>query len=221
MEVIYKIDDIDLRDYNVYISSSDGLLSRPKPKDSPTVDWADYNGSVVDLTKRLYEAREIELDCFIKADSQTEFVAKCNTFLALFDKTGTRRLEVYIDNETTPKPLVFEIYLTDSVDVSKKWNSNSMVGTFKLKFSEPEPIKKVLKYTRTADANKTVSVTFTSAKLLNIYWGDGSHTYDASGTAQTITHDYTNNGTYYIVVTGNIDEITSLTTTGVVVWNKL
>lgn len=221
MEVVYKIDDIDLRNYNVYVSASDGLLSRPKPKANISVDWADYNGKVVDLSKRLYEDRDIELDCFIKADSQSEFLAKCNDFLAVFDKTGTRRLEVYVSNETTPKPLVYEVYLAESVNVLKKWNSHTMVGTLKLKLTEPEPIKKVLKYTRTGTANKTVSITTTSAKLLNIYWGDGSHTYDVSGTAQTITHDYTVNGTYYVVVTGNIDEITSLTTTGIVVWNKL
>lgn len=221
MEVIYKIDDVDLRDYNVYVSSSDGLLSRPKPKANTMVEWADYNGSVVDLSKRLYESREIELNCFIKADSQSEFVTKCNNFLSVFDKTDTRRLEVFVDDETTPKPLVFEVYLSDEVNISKKWNYSTMVGTFKLKLNEPEPIKKVLKFTRTSDANKTVSITLTSSKLLNIYWGDGSHTYDASGTNQTITHNYTSNGTYYILITGNIDEITSLTTTGVLVWNKL
>lgn len=221
MEIVYKIDNVNLKDYGVFISASEGLLSRPKPKKTVAVDWADYNGSVVDLSKRLYEPREIELSCFIKADSQGEFIAKCNTFLNVFDKTGTRRLEVYVDYETTPKPLVFEVYSSDNLEFAKKWNSSTMVGTFKLKLTEPEPVKKVLKYTRTSDANKTVSITFTSAKLLNIYWGDGSHTYDASGTAITATHDFTANGTYYIVVTGNIDEITSLTTTGSIVWNKL
>lgn len=221
MTITYKLDGTDIKDYNVFVSASDGLISRPKPKDNLQVDWADYNGKVVDLSKRRYEPRQIEIDCFIKADTQAEFITKCNTFLALFDATGTRRLEVFVDYETTPKPLVFEVYLSDEVKVSKKWSSATMVGTFSLKLTEPEPIKKVLKYTRTADANKTVGITFTSSKLLNIYWGDGSHSYDVSGTAQTITHNYTNNGTFYIVVTGNIDEITSLTTTGAVVWNKL
>lgn len=221
MEIIYKIDDVNLKDYSVFVSASEGLLSRPKPKANIKVNWADYNGEAVDLSKRLYEAREIELTCFIKADSQGEFIAKCNTFLNVFDKTGTRRLEVYVDYETTPKPLVFEVYSSDNLEFSKKWNSSTMVGTFKLKLTEPEPVKKVLKYTRTSEVNKTASITFTSAKLLNIYWGDGSHNYDASGTNQTITHDFTNNGTYYIVVTGNIDEITTLTTTGAIVWQKL
>ena len=221
MTITYKLDGIDIKTYNVYISASDGLLSRPKPKANTSVDWADYNGTVVDLTKRLYESREIELDCFIKADTQADFLLKCNTFLALFDAVGTRRLEVFVDNEATPKPLVFEVYSSDNISISKKWSSATMAGTFSIKLKEPEPIKKVLKYTRTSDANKTVSITVTSAKLLNIYWGDISHTYDVSGTAQTVTHNYAANGTFYIIVTGNIDEITSLTTTGTVVWNKL
>jgi PKD repeat protein len=221
MAIVYKLDGIDIKTYGVYVSASDGLLSRPKPKANLQVDWADYNGTVVDLTKRLYEPRGIEIDFFIKGDSQADFLLKCNTFLSLFDALGTRRLEVFVENETTPKPLVYEVYLSENVSVSKKWSSNKMVGTFSLKLKEPEPIKKVLKYIRTSSANKTVSITVTSAKLINIYWGDLSKSYDVSGTAQTITHDYASNGTFYIVITGNIDEITSLTTTGTVVWNKL
>jgi PKD repeat protein len=221
MTITYKINGTDIKTYGVYVSASDGLLSRPKPKGNVSVNWADYNGTVMDLSKKLYESRDIDLDCFIKADTQADFLLKCNAFLSLFDAVGTHRLEVFIDNETTPKPLVFEVYLSDEISISKKWSSANMAGTFKLKLKEPEPIKRVLKYTRTSTTDKTVSITTTSAKLLNVYWGDSSHTYDISGTAQTITHDYTVNGTYYIIVTGNIDEITSLTTTGAVVWSKL
>jgi hypothetical protein len=221
MAIVYKLDGIDIKTYGVYVSASDGLLSRPKPKVNLQVDWADYNGTVVDLTKRLYEPRDIDIDFFIKGDSQADFVLKSNTFLALFDALGTRRLEVFVENEATPKPLVYEVYLSESVSVSKKWSSTTMVGTFSLKLKEPEPIKRVLKYTRTSTADKTVSITVTSAKLLNIYWGDKTQSFDVSGTAQTITHDFSVNGTFYIVVTGNIDEITSLTTTGTVVWSKL
>ena len=221
MTIVYKLDGVDIKTYGAYVSASEGLLSRPKPKAPVTVDWADYNGTVVDLARKIYEPREIELECFIKADTQSDFVLKCNTFLALFDVAGTRRLEVFVDNEATPKPLVFEVYLAESVTINKKWSANTMVGTFTLKLKEPEPIKKVLKYTRTGTGDKTVSITVTSTKLLNIYWGDGTHTYDVSGTAQVVTHDYNGNGTYYIIVTGNIDEITSLTSTGTVVWNKL
>lgn len=218
MNVTYKLDGIDLKTYGVYLSASEGLLSKPKPKTSLSVNWETYHGEVVDLSKRYYESRDIQLNCFIKASTQSDFITKCNAFLALFDQAGTRRLSVNVDST---EPLVYEVYLSDSIDVKKTWSSSNMSGAFTLKLREPEPIKRVLKYTRTGDADKTVSITVSSQKLLNFYWGDGAHAFDVSGTGQTITHNFTANGTFYIVITGNIDEITSLTTNATVVWNKL
>lgn len=218
MNVTYYLDGIDIKTYGVHVSASEGLLSQPRAKAVQTLDWKEYNGSVVDLSKRFLEAREITLECFIVATDAIDFINKCNAFQALLLMPFTRRLSVAVDGS---EPLVYEVFSEDGIDVKKTWNRTTMVGTFTLKFKEPEPVKKVLKYSRTSAANKTVSITLTSAKLLNIYWGDGSHTFDVSGTAQTITHDYATNGTFYIVVTGNIDEITSLTSTGTLVWNKL
>lgn len=375
MDVIYKLEGVDLRDYGVFVSGSEGLLSRPNPKKPVTVNWDDYHGEVVDLSKRTYEAREIKLECFIKADSQWDFQEKCNNFLSILDSAGTKRLEVSVGNlegsenllkntrnfsdlnnwftagenpfgvgtiviedgikcikmvreagtgyvyfgqeiynlkpnttysfsfmhknttaghvyfydegiinvqnkiipasnsfelvtgsfitsnsglvkifridclgNSTPdsemflydikledgvvatkytpapedlKPLLYEVYNSGGIEIKKKWNERIMVGTFTLKLTEPEPQKKVIKFENVDEEHSTVSITLTSSKLLNIYWGDGSHTYDVCGTIQTITHSYYDLGTFYIVITGNIDEITSLTTTGKVVWNKL
>ena len=96
-----------------------------------------------------------------------------------------------------------------------------MTGKFTIKLREPEPVKRVIKYTSTGEATKTVTLTITSPRLVNIYWGDGSHTFDVSGTSQVVTHNYTAKGDYYIVITGNIDEISSLTHNGTLVWSKL
>lgn len=216
--VTYYLDGVDLKSYDVYVSASDGLLSRPKLKAPLSSSWKEYHGDVVDLSKRYYDSREIHLNCFIKAATKADFIVKCNTFLALFDQPNTRRLSVSADGS---EPLPYEVYLSDTVDIKKKWQDGEMVGTFNLKLKEPEPIKRVLKYTRTSEATKTVTITLTSAKLLNLYWGDGARTFDVSGTAVVVTHDYTADGTFYIVVTGNIDDITSLTSNGTLVWSKL
>lgn len=218
MNVNYFIDGVDFKQYGVFVSASHGLLSRPKLKSPVSVNWETYHGEVIDLDHKYYESREIQLNCFIKASSKFEFISQCNAFSALFDQTGSRRIAVSVDGS---EPLVYEVYLADGIDVKKEWTDSDMIGTFTIKLKEPEPIKKVLKYTRSSDADKTVSITVTSTKLLNIYWGDGTHTFDVSGTSQTVTHNYAENGVFYIVVTGNVDEITSLTTTGAVVWNKL
>lgn len=218
MNVIYSIDGVDLKTYGVFVEGSDGLLSKPKKKKPSSNSWNEYHGEVIDLAKVYYESRDIALECFIKADDKAQFITKCNTFMSLFDQPNTKRLAVTVDGS---EPLIYELYSEDMINVKKKWSDSAMVGSFHLKLKEPEPVKRVLKYTRTGTVNKTVSITVTSSKLLNIYWGDGAHTFDVSGTGLIVTHDYSTNGTFYIVITGDIDAITSLTSTATLVWSKL
>ena len=61
----------------------------------------------------------------------------------------------------------------------------------------------------------------TTTKYVNIYWGDGSVDYDIAGTDLKITHDYSDNGDYFPVVTGCVDEITSFDTNAIVVWERI
>jgi len=211
--IIYYLDGVSLATYGVYVSASDGLISRPKPKDPSSQTWPDYHGEVVDLTKRYYEKRRIQMDCFIKATSKEDYVTKMNTFLALFDASGTRRLMVVVG---TASPLVYEVYLAGEIDPKKKWHDGSMVGTFKLELVESAPIKRVVKIIGTS-----LTITLTSTKLVDIYWGDGTVTRDVSGTSQAKSHTYSGSGTYYAIVAGNIDEISAFSTTGTVIWNKL
>jgi PKD repeat protein len=217
MEVKYYLDGVDFKTYGVSVSDS-STIGKLKMKEPAKIDWPNYHGDAVDLRKKFYKSRDITLDCYIKADNPTDFIAKFNAFSNAFDKAYTNRLTLLIEGN---EPIPFEVYVKDGIDPKKKWNAGMMVGTFTLVLNEPEPVKKVLKYTRTGEADKTVSITVTSTKMLNIYWGDGEHTFDVSGTAQTITHNYTANGTFYVVITGCIDEIASLTTTGTVIWAKI
>ncbi len=213
----YTIDGVDFKDYGVYVSDSEGVVSRPKLKEPLSLSWDNYHGVVVDLNHKFYEQREITLSCFIKANSKSEFAMKVAKFEQLFDAQGTQRL--VIDIHPT-KPLIYEVYCKDEIAISKKWNDNLMVGTFKLKLIEPEPVKRILKHIRTGESTKTCSITLKTTKLVNIYWGDGTVDYDVSGDI-TKTHDYTENGDYYPVITGCIDEITEFSTNAIIVWNKI
>ena len=78
------------------------------------------------------------------------------------------------------KPLIYEVYAKDAIEVDKTWNDALMVGTFKLKLREPEPVKRVLKHIRVGESTKTCEITLTSTKYVNIYWGDGSVDYDVA-----------------------------------------
>lgn len=218
MELNYYIDGVDLKDYGVYVSGSSGLISRPKIKEPLKRSWGTHHGEVVDLSKRYYESRKVVLDCFIKAESKEDYVTKLSAFLQVFDASGTRRLMVTV---LTSKPLVYEVYLPGDLDPKKRWSDTEMVGVFTLELIEPAPIKKVIRHIRTGVGTKTLSVTLTTSKVVDFYWGDGSVSYDVSGTAITVTHDYAADGTYYAIVAGCIDDITSLTTTGAEIWSKL
>ncbi len=218
MNINYFIDGIDFKTYGVFVSGSDGLISKPKMKPPVVAKWDEYHGEVPDLQNKYYEAREITLSCFILGNDKYDFLQKANAFLSLFDGSGLHRLMVAVDES---EPLVYQVYLADSVDVRKEWSDQKMVGTFNIRLREPEPVKKVLKHQKTGEADKTVTLTVTSDKLLNIFWGDGANTTDVSGTDMEVTHTYTANGIYYVVITGDIDKISALTTSATIVWNKL
>lgn len=99
-----------------------------------------------------------------------------------------------------------------------------MIGTFSLKLREPDPVKRVVRHQRINEASRELSIAFKSDKMVNVYWGDGSFTEDVYGDhtgAKALKHTYADNGVYYAVIAGVIEEITDFTTNGIVVWNKL
>lgn len=216
-DVEYYIDGRNFKEFGVYISLATGLVGKLKQKETLSVDWNNYHGLVVDKRRPRYKERTITLQCFIETFGKTDFVEKTNVFMSQFDKEGDVRLKVEYDG--TAKPLVYEVYCPDDVDVSKKWDDALMVGTFKLKLIECEPVKKVLRWTGLT-ANTTARISVTSSKLLNIYWGDGSHTFDVSGEI-TVEHTYTNAGSYEIVITGVIEDIKNFSSNATIIWNRL
>ncbi|GBU07959.1 hypothetical protein AwDysgo_12900 [Bacteroidales bacterium] len=214
----YLIDGIDFRKYGVFVSDSKGVVSRPKLKSMASVSWDNYHGEAVDLNHKFYEPREITLSCFIKADNKSDFIAQSSQFEQLFDKKGTQRLMLDVH---PVKPLVYEVYCKDEINLVKKWSDSMMIGTFELKLIEPEPVKRVLKHISAGDSTKLCSITFTTEKLVNIYWGDGSADFDISGQNLTLKHNYTDRGDFFVIITGCIDEIYLFSTNSIIVWNKL
>ena len=213
----YYLNGVNFKDHGVRVSSSNGILDRPATKKPYSVDWPDEHGEIVDLSRRRFEPREITLSCFIQAKGKIDFVTKLNAFLAQFDPDGTQRL--MIDIHPT-RPLVYEVYLQNAVAISKRWNDSLMVGTFTLKLREPQPVKRVVRHQMTGSATATLQITLTSSKPLAIYWGDGAVSYDVDGEGVTIEHTYEQEGIYYAVIAGVIEQITDFETNGIVVWNK-
>lgn len=217
-DIAYLVDGINFKTFNVFVSGSDGILNRPKLKTPTSISWDDYHGESVDLMHKFYEPREITLSCFKKAASKIGFITELAAFERQFDKQGTQRLVIDVH---PVKPLIYEVYCKDAIEITKEWNDQLMVGTFKLKLVEPEPVKRVLKHIRVGESTKTCTITISTRKYVNIYWGDGTVDYDVFGTDKVITHDYAANGDYFPVVTGCIDEIMKFETNAIVVWEKI
>lgn len=220
-DVEYYIDGRNFKEFGVYVSGSSGLIGRLARKETLQVNWDSYHGIVRDKNSPRYKERTIELECFIEASSRSAYVEWVSHFFSQFDAKGNHRLKVEYAGAT--KPLVYEVELLNDSDPDKRWgkyNSDLMVGKFKIRLVEDEPVKKVLRHIG-AVANTTAEINVTSSKLLNIYWGDGTHTYNVSGTNKGITHVYDEPGEYDIVIAGVIEDITHLSTNAIVVWELL
>lgn len=205
--------------YGVYVRETRGILDLPKMKDPVKYNWPDLPGESIDLTNPLFEPKEFYLDCFISATSVLDFTQKLNTFLkAIINPiaTGTHRLHVQIDAVTA---VVYQVYLPDGAAANIRFRRSAGIGTFTLKFREPEPVKKIYKWSAPPYA---VTFTTVSSKPINIYWGDNTITPDlAIDQAVTSNHTYSSTGVKWIILTGDLESISYLTTTATLVWDKL
>lgn len=234
-QLTYMLDGVDFKQYGVYVSASKGLLDGLKMKDPHKVDFDGYHGTAIDLSRPRFEEREITLECFITATGgKLEFVRKVKAFLDLFSQRHKVAEGATINADLCPaglhrllvdihpvKALVYEVYLPDATSVEKTWNDARMTGTFTLKLVEPEPVKKVLKHIRTNSGNAKTEFTITTGKLVNVYWGDGTTTQDVYGTGQKVQHTYADNGEYFIVITGVVEDIEAFDTNDIVIWDKV
>lgn len=219
-DVEYYIDGQNIKEFRVYVSKSSGLLGLLDRKEGLSVDYDSYHGIVVDKKRPRFKERTITLECFLEASGKTSFVEWVQLFMSKFQGAGNQRLRVEYDGKA--RPLLYEVYCPNAADVEKEWSYNNdlMVGTFKVKLVECEPVKRVLRHIG-AGSNTQASITVTSSKLLNIYWGDGTHTYDVSGTDKTVTHTYNQPGEYDIIVAGVIEDIRAFDTNAIVIWDRL
>ncbi len=206
----YKINYETFKSFGVYVKQGDGFFDALKMKEPFKVDWPDYHGEVLDLSDPRYEARNLTLECFIYAHTKEDFDEKIKRFLNKFYGAGTKRLSL----DASGLIFNYEIYMASEAKVKKKFRSADMVGEFTLELIEPQPIKRIIYFLKSG-GNSTVSVTLTSRKPLTIYWGDGTHLDNVMGTV-TKTHTYSTDGAKYVIVAGVIEEVTNLSTNGII-----
>jgi uncharacterized ubiquitin-like protein YukD len=165
-EVRYSINGNYFKSFGIYVSESKGLGDTLKRKKSNSFDWSEYNGSSIDLMRPRYESREIELNCFIEGPNWQLLFDKFNTIIRdEFSKSGTQRLLI---EPFGYKAMPYEVYLEDSVQLTKRFKDGQMFGTFSLKLIEPNPIKKVIYFT-----GSSLNLSYNSQSETEIFYGNG------------------------------------------------
>lgn len=211
--VDFIINNINFKDLSLIVEEIDGILDMPQRKNPLTFDWEDYHGEIVDLTKPVLDVREIQLKCWMKALSQDELVSKWLQLRQILEAPGTQRLQINAGS----KPLLYDVYHLDSLEAKNKWrNVGPYFVRFDLLFREPQPVKRVLKVT-----GSSVSITLTSKKLLSITWGDGTGTNNVYGTGVTVNKSYGSAADRYVVISGNIEDITGFTTDAIILHSRI
>lgn len=219
----YYIDNIDLATKGIIVSNVKGLFNLPKLKDTLSVNYPSRNGIIVDLSKPIYDVRDIELSCYVKATSRLQFLTLTNELITqLFAKSNLRELRIDYESQ---KPLFYFVYLKDGLDIEHqaKWNYSNHIGQFSLKLIEPEPLKRV--YIFNADnvlnARQLGFLYQEPTQQFTIYWGDGNFDVIRAGTS--VSHVYAVDGIYYVSFVGMVNEIQGLVATETLetLWNLL
>lgn len=210
MIVIYLLDNIPFKNYNVCVSDSSNLFDKASVKENQKKDWSDEHGYDVDLQSRYHNSKTITIDCFIHSKTLKECIEKYNNFYNALDKKGSRRLSVIADDLR----MEYQVFRQDTAENKLIYDDTNAVGTFKLKLIENMPVKRILKSTQ-----KITTIGLKSNKILVINWGDGSEEY-TSPDKEVYSHRYTNSEIYYLMILGDLDSITLFNSNTEVLWSR-
>ena len=141
-ELIYSLNGKYFKDYDIFISSSDGLLDGLKPKKQDTYDWSEYSGVASDITQiKRFDVRQFTLTGFVKGDDWNIMMAKFWTVFGDLNRPGRQRLLI---DPFGIKPLCYDVINEDNIDVKKTFKDGICFATFIIKLIEQKPIKKIL-----------------------------------------------------------------------------
>lgn len=218
--IAYYLDGTAFSTYGVYVQSTVGITDMPKMKELTKFSSPDLPGEYVDLTAPMLDVKDFTLNCWVKGTNALDLTQKINTFIKALvtpvANVGTHRLHIAID---ALSPLVYQVYCPDGMAVNVKFKNNETVATFSVKLREPEPMKRVYRW---SSPPTTCSFSIVTSKPVNIYWGDNTATKDiAINSTQTPARTYSGSGNKFIIITGDLDSISYLSTTATLVWDKL
>lgn len=216
--------------YGVHVSSAKGLIGRPDFKEpAHKYSWGYLNGEWIDLANRRYKSREITLKCWLKGSNKQQAINRMNSFLRAFDTSSLIRLHIeFITSSGTvqngTKGLFYLVYMSKMSMKEVKWRQEKQILNFEITLIEPCPVKRIYKLSSNqvpvnpeepeerSGESYNVVMAFNSKYEFDVHWGEGHSSYDNIGEG-TLTRSYSEEETHYIIVTGVISEIETMTLT--------
>ncbi|MBP1165033.1 hypothetical protein JOE44_001917 [Chryseobacterium sp. PvR013] len=166
MGLKWSINGRDFSEFGINVQDSKGVLDGLKPRERNSYTWAEYHGKQYDLSKPFYEARELELQCWLRASDSNRLTENFNSFISLFDTRSTKRFTI---EPFGNKEYAYEVLLNGPAELTKEFRDGIMYGSFTLKLIEPNPIKKILKTTL-----DTFKLSYEIDSETGIFFGDGT-----------------------------------------------
>lgn len=162
-----------------------------------------------------YDEREITLSGFVMGDNWQQMKRNFDTLFSEFDKGGLVRLLVEFEHI-----LAFDVYLIDKIELQKEFRKGQIIGSFSLKMKEPNPVKRILKI-----ENKPLNLSFNTPLWVDISIDGKVENFINSVSIRNkiIPPRATtqNPNTHYIIIAGDIDQITDFQTNAEIIWNKI
>lgn len=199
----FIIDGYDLYEaFKVVVQEAQGLDVLPKVKKRTEYDWPEESGVDVDATTDLtYEAHDITLDCYVQESTYADAVKRINGVVKLLSSDGYHLLGSQLRQRLYPV-LLQEVTGYKRITPA---SASAIYVQFTLKLRCPLPETRI--GNATVEASGQVTVVVPTGKDFIVWWGDGTVNEN------TLTHTYTEAGTYTVLIAGT--GVTSVVITGI------
>jgi len=199
----FIIDGYDLYEaFKVVVQEAQGLDVLPKVKKRTEYDWPEESGVDVDATTDLtYEAHDITLDCYVQESTYADAVKRINGVVKLLSSDGFHLLGSQLRQRLYPV-LLQEVAGYKRITPA---SASAVYVQFTLKLRCPKPETRI--GNATVEASGQVTLVVPTGKDFTVWWGDGTVNEN------TLTHTYTEAGTYTVLIAGT--GVTSVVITGI------
>jgi hypothetical protein len=215
----YEFNGRNLLEFGVNVKDIRGHLGLPDTKEREEYSWPEEHGlAIKNETVVRYNRRTIELDVFFKFNSRDEAIDKTMELKMLLTQNPYQRFVFRAASRLVP----YDVQVLNGFDFEiPRWYDGGAMAEFTVTLTENRPVKRVLKFVRTSDANKQVNISMNTNKhQFFIFWGDGTYTKDVNGSAASVSHEYDIDGEYLINVYGVIENVTNFNTNAITVWPR-